>query len=59
MEKIKNYFKESKLELAKVFFPTKMQVRNAFLTVVVVVSVIALFLLLIDLVASFSLSKIL
>lgn len=48
MEKLKYYFDESKKELSKVIFPTKEQVRNAFLTVLGVVFVIALFLAIID-----------
>lgn len=57
MEKIINYFKFSKLELSKVIFPTKEQVRNAFITVFVVVAVVSLFLALVDAIMSFSLSK--
>lgn len=57
MEKIMNYFKLSKLELAKVIFPTKEQVRNAFITVFVVVAVVSLFLAIVDAIMSFSLSK--
>ncbi|BCX79011.1 preprotein translocase subunit SecE [Campylobacter sp. 19-13652] len=57
MEKIMNYFKLSKLELSKVIFPTKEQVRNAFITVFVVVAVVSLFLAIVDALMSFSLSK--
>ena len=59
MEKLISYFKLSKAELSKVFFPTKNQVRNAFITVAVVVTVISLFLALVDLIMSFSLKSIL
>ncbi|KEA46167.1 preprotein translocase subunit SecE [Campylobacter mucosalis] len=58
MEKIINYLKLSKLEILKVIFPTKEQVRNAFITVFIVVTVVSLFLALVDAIMSFSLSKI-
>ncbi len=48
MEKLKYYFEESKKELRKVIFPTKEQIKYAFLTVLGVVIVISLFLALID-----------
>ena len=48
MEKLKYYFEESKKELLKVIFPTKEQIKYAFLTVLGVVIVISLFLALID-----------
>ena len=54
-----SYFRNSKLELAKVIFPTKPQIRQAFISVVVVVTFIALFLALVDLIMSSSLSAIL
>ncbi|CAD7288512.1 MULTISPECIES: preprotein translocase subunit SecE [Campylobacter] len=57
MEKIINYIKLSKLEIFKVIFPTKQQVRNAFITVFIVVTVVSLFLALVDAIMSFSLSK--
>jgi len=56
MEKMINYINLSKLELSKVIFPTKMQVRQAFFAVFLVVSVVSLFLALIDLIMSASLS---
>ncbi len=58
MDKILSYIKQSRAELTKVIFPTKEQVRNAFVSVVVVVTVVALFLALIDLIMSFTLSTI-
>ncbi len=58
MEKLISYVKYSRAELTKVIFPTKEQVRNAFVSVVVVVTVIAIFLALIDLIMSFTLSTI-
>ncbi|EFT7212280.1 preprotein translocase subunit SecE [Campylobacter coli] len=48
MEKLIIYFKLSKAELRKVIFPLKEQVRNAYITVFVVVAVISLFLALVD-----------
>jgi len=57
MSKIVNGFRNAKAELDKVIFPTKEQVRNAFITVISVVVIISLFLALVDLVMSFSISK--
>lgn len=48
MEKLITYFKLSKAELRKVIFPLKEQVRNAYITVFVVVALISLFLALVD-----------
>jgi len=56
MEKMINYINLSKIELSKVIFPTKMQVRQAFFAVFLVVSVVSLFLALIDMIMSASLS---
>ncbi|WP_201351945.1 preprotein translocase subunit SecE [Hydrogenimonas urashimensis] len=56
MEKLINYVNHAKIELSKVIFPTKMQVRQAFFAVFVVVTVVSLFLALIDLIMSASLS---
>ncbi|NLY03828.1 MAG: preprotein translocase subunit SecE [Campylobacter sp.] len=58
MNKIKSYILDSKIELDKVIFPTKDQIKKAFLAVVVVVAAVALFLALVDLIMSFTLSKI-
>ena len=58
MEKFLKYFNESKIELQKVIFPTKDQVKNAYIAVFVVVLIVSLFLALIDLTMSFSLSHI-
>jgi len=58
MEKFIQYFKEAKAELQKVIFPTKEQVRNAYIAVIVVVSVVSLFLALVDGTMSFLLSHI-
>jgi preprotein translocase subunit SecE len=59
MDKLISYIKVSKLELSKVIFPLKEQVRNAFLTVGLVVTVVTLFLALIDGIMSFTVSSIL
>jgi len=57
MEKLRAYYHLSKAELSKVIFPIKEQIRNAFISVFVVVTVISLFLALIDAIMSFSLSS--
>ena len=59
MKKLLESIKNAKIELNKVIFPTKEQVRNAFISVVIVVTVVSLFLALIDGIMSFSLSHIL
>lgn len=59
MKKIISYYGMAKEELFKVIFPTKEQIRNALISVVVVVFVIALFLGLVDLILSASVSSIL
>jgi preprotein translocase subunit SecE len=56
MEKIINYINLSKIELSKVIFPTKVQVRQAFFAVFIVVSVVSLFLALVDMIMSALLS---
>jgi preprotein translocase subunit SecE len=53
------YFRNSKLELSKVIFPTKPQVKQAFFAVFVVVTFVAVFLALVDLLMSSTLSAIL
>jgi preprotein translocase subunit SecE len=53
MKKIRDlieYIKEAKNELDKVIFPTPNEVKQAFISVVVIVTVISLFLGLIDLI---------
>ncbi len=59
MQKILQYVRDSRAELTKVIFPTKEQIRNAFVSVFIVVTVISLFLALIDAIMSLSLSSIL
>lgn len=58
MNKLKNYYKNAKEEISKVIFPIKEQIRSAYLSVFIVVTVISLFLALIDTVMSLSLSSI-
>jgi len=58
VEKIKSYYKLSKEELFKVIFPIKEQVRSAYISVFVVVTVISLFLALIDALMSVGLSAV-
>jgi len=59
MQKLLDYISDSRAELTKVIFPTKEQIRNAFVSVFIVVTVVSLFLALIDAIMSFSLSSIL
>jgi preprotein translocase subunit SecE len=58
MDKFKLFYKQTRDELYKVIFPIKEQVRSAFISVFVVVTVISLFLALIDAIMSVSLSSI-
>ncbi len=58
MNKVKNYYNNAKMELSKVIFPIKEQIRSAYISVFVVVTVITLFLALIDGIMSLSLSSI-
>jgi preprotein translocase subunit SecE len=52
MEKITKFLRDAKVELDKVIFPTKVQVRQAFVAVVLVVTVISIFLALVDMLMS-------
>lgn len=58
MNKIKEYISDSKIELNKVIFPTGDEIRKAFIAVVIVVTVVALFLALVDVIMSSALSSI-
>jgi len=58
MKNLIAYIRMSKAELGKVIFPMKEQVRNAYITVFIVVSVITLFLALIDWIMGSSISLI-
>ncbi len=52
MNKVIDFIKSSRVELDKVIFPTKIQVKQAFIAVVIVVAVIAAYLALVDLLMS-------
>jgi preprotein translocase subunit SecE len=56
---VTTYFNQAKLELAKVIFPTKPQVKQAFIAVLVVVTFVVLFLALVDFIMSSVMSAIL
>lgn len=56
MEKLSSYIRLSRAELSKVIFPIKEQIRNAFISVFIVVTIVSLFLALIDVIMSFALS---
>ncbi len=58
MNKVKNYYQNAKSEILKVIFPIKEQIRSAYLSVFIVVTIITLFLALIDGIMSLSLSSI-
>jgi preprotein translocase subunit SecE len=47
-----DYIKEAKAELDKVIFPTANEVKQGFISVVVIVTVVTLFLSLVDLIMS-------
>lgn len=59
IEKIKTYFHNVNEERLKVIFPTKEQIRNASVSVLIVVSVITFFLALVDWILLSSLSSVL
>jgi len=48
MKNVSTFIKNAKLEIEKVIFPTKVQIRQAFVSVVLVVTVISIFLALVD-----------
>ncbi|MDH4944661.1 preprotein translocase subunit SecE [Sulfurimonas sp. C5] len=57
--KLGKHIQNAKLELSKVIFPTKGQVKQAYIAVIVVVSAVAAFLALVDLLMSSVVSAIL
>jgi preprotein translocase subunit SecE len=59
MGKFSTFIANAKAELHKVIFPTKIQVRQAFVAVILVVSVISIFLALVDLFMSSIVSSVL
>ena len=56
---IGTHIRNAKAELTKVIFPTKGQVKQAYIAVIIVVTVIAAFLALVDLLMSSVMSAIL
>jgi len=56
---LSKHIRNAKLELSKVIFPTKGQVKQAYIAVVIVVSAVAAFLALVDLIMSSIMSTIL
>ena len=56
---IGTHIRNARLELSKVIFPTKGQVKQAYISVIIVVTVIAAFLALVDLAMSSVMSAIL
>ncbi len=58
MKKITTFVANVKEELYKVIFPTKVQVRQAFFAVMIVVTAIALFLALVDFIMSLIVSSV-
>jgi len=56
---LNTHIKNAKLELTKVIFPTKDQVKQAYIAVIIVVTVIASFLAVVDLIMSSAMNVIL
>ncbi len=56
---LSKHIHNAKLELSKVIFPTKGQVKQAYIAVIIVVTAIAAFLALVDLIMSSIMSVIL
>ena len=56
---LSKHIRNARLELSKVIFPTKGQVKQAYIAVVIVVSAVAAFLALVDLIMSSIMSVIL
>lgn len=59
MGKISTFIAHAREEIHKVIFPTKVQVRQAFIAVILVVTVISIFLALVDLLMSTIVSSVL
>ena len=59
MKSLNSYIRDAKLELSKVIFPNKSQVKQAYISVVIVVAFISLFLALVDLIMSSTVSALL
>jgi len=56
---LSKHIHNARLELSKVIFPTKGQVKQAYIAVIIVVTVVAAFLALVDLVMSSIMSALL
>jgi len=56
---LSKHIRNAKLELSKVIFPTKGQVKQAYIAVIIVVSAVAAFLALVDLIMSSVMSAVL
>jgi preprotein translocase subunit SecE len=59
MGKISTFIAHAREEIHKVIFPTKVQVKQAFMAVIMVVTVISIFLALVDLLMSSIISSVL
>jgi len=59
MEKIIKYIRDAKIEIQKVIFPTKREIKQSFISVFVVVTVVSLFLSFVDLIMSSILKSVL
>jgi len=59
MDKIKRYLRDARIEIEKVIFPTKNEIKQSFISVFVVVTVVSLFLSFIDLIMSSVLKSVL
>ena len=59
MKNLNSYVRDAKLELSKVVFPNKVQVKQAYISVVIVVTFISLFLALVDFIMSSTVSALL
>ncbi len=59
MGKLSTFITNARTEIHKVIFPTQIQVRQAFIAVILVVTVIAIFLTLVDLLMSSIVSSVL
>lgn len=59
MKNLNSYIRDAKLELSKVIFPSKLQVKQAYISVVIVVTFVSLFLALVDFIMSSTVSALL
>jgi preprotein translocase subunit SecE len=59
MDKIIKYIKDARVEIEKVIFPTKNEIKQSFIAVFVVVAVVSLFLSGVDLIMSAILKSVL